>query len=58
MWPDGQSTVESAWRGPVGGLAGSICCVLGQNAFLPHYLFPPRSINWYWKIFKGGLLKY
>ena len=50
MWPNGQSTVESAQRGPVGGLAGSICCVLGQNPFLPHCLFPPRSINWYWKI--------
>ena len=52
MWPNGQSIVDSAWRGPVGGLAGSICCVLGQNPFLPHCLFLPRIINGSWKIFK------
>ena len=32
---------------PVRALAGSLCCVLGQDTLLSKCLFPPRSIH-YW----------
>ena len=30
-------------------LAGSLCCVLGQDTLLLQSLSPPRSINEYWR---------
>ena len=32
---------------PVRALAGSLCCVLGQDTLLSQCLSPPRSINGY-----------
>ena len=31
----------------VQALAGSLCCVLGQDTLVSQYLCPPRSINGY-----------
>ena len=39
----------------VRALAGSLCCVLGQDTLLSQCLSPPRSINGYRKIYWGNL---
>ena len=44
-WTPGQEV----W---VQDLAGSLCCVLGQNTITGQHLSPPRSINGCWKIIR------
>ena len=39
-----QTPYRDVW---VGALAGSLCCVLGQDTLLSQCLSPPRSINGY-----------
>ena len=41
------SALDSGSRGPGSTLAGSLCCVLGQDTLLSQCLSPPRSINGY-----------
>ena len=45
QWPSARWTPDQEVR--VRALAGSLCCVLGQDTLLSQYLSPPRSINGY-----------
>ena len=39
--------LDSGSKGPVRALAGSLCCVLGQDTELSQCLSPPGSIKGY-----------
>ena len=52
------SVLDSDREVQVQALAGSLCCVLGQNTLLSQCLSPSRSINGYQQNFQGNLTEY